>query len=440
MVTIAQVARVMQTVLGPVAERAARATGVVQRASKLTGARLVQTLVFGWLAQPQARLSQLVQTAATLGVTITEQGLDARFSAASADCLREVLEAAVQVVLAADPVAIPVLRRFTAVVVQDCTTIALPAALVAAWPGCGGSTPTAGAAAMKVSVRLDLATGQLRGPYVEAGRTNDHVTTVATTPLPPGALRLADLGFFSLDDLADQHAQGVLFLSRWQPGTAVAMPDGQRQDLLALLARTTTALLDQPVLLGARHRLPVRLLAVRVPQEVADQRRRRLRTTARDQGRTVSAARLALCAWTVLITNVPAAQLTVQEALVLTRARWQIELLFKCWKQQQQVDEWRTTNPWRILTEVYAKLLAVIVQQWLILVGCWHLPNRSVVKATQAIQGHALHLASAFDALSRLCQALQVVARCLATGRLNTRHTAPNTVHLLLALEPQGLA
>src|SRR5215210_7429694 len=101
MATIPQVARALQTVLGPVAERAARATGLVQRASKLTGARFVQTLVFGWLAQPQARLSQLVQTAATLGVEISAQGLDARFGEASADCLREVVEAAVQVVLAA---------------------------------------------------------------------------------------------------------------------------------------------------------------------------------------------------------------------------------------------------------------------------------------------------------------------------------------------------
>jgi hypothetical protein len=44
------VASTLQTVLGPIAARAARATGFVQRTSKLTGARFVQTLVFGWLA------------------------------------------------------------------------------------------------------------------------------------------------------------------------------------------------------------------------------------------------------------------------------------------------------------------------------------------------------------------------------------------------------
>ncbi len=153
--------------------------------------------------------------------------------------------------------------------------------------------------------------------------------------------------------------------------------------------------------LGVRQRVPARLLAVRVPQEVADQRRRRLRATARDQGRAVSADRLALCAWTVLLTNVPPDRLTLREALALARARWQIELLFKLWKSHLRVDEWRSANPWRVLTEVYAKLLAAIVQHWLVLVGCWHHPDRSLVKAARAIQAHALHLAAGFDAYPR---------------------------------------
>ncbi len=392
------------------------------------------------LSQPQARLSELAQMAATLGVPLSPQALDARFGQASADCVREVLEEAVRVVLAADPVAVPLLQRFTAVAVQDCTTISVPDALAARWPGCGGSTPTSGGAAVKLGVQFDLVSGCLRGPYREAGRADDRATLATSPPLPPGALRLADLGFFSLTELAAQDARGVYWLSRWQPGTAIAAPDGRPQELLALLAAADTPVIDRPLLLGTRQRLPIRLLAVRVPQEVADQRRRRLRATARDKGRAVSAARLALCAWTVLVTNVPAAQLTVREALALARARWQIERLFKLWKGHQRVDEWRSTNPWRILTELYAKLLAVLVQHWLMLVGCWHHPDRSFVKAAQAIQAHAAHLAAVFDDYPRLGHAFAVVGRCLAVGRLNTRRTAPATVQLLLGLAAATLA
>ena len=48
--------------------------------------------------------------------------------------------------------------------------------------------------------------------------------------------------------------------------------------------------------------------------------------------------------------------LTLTEVLVLLRARWQIELLFKLWKSHGHIDESRSAQPWRVLTEVFAKL------------------------------------------------------------------------------------
>ena len=78
---------------------------------------------------------------------------------------------------------------------------------------------------------------------------------------------------------------------------------------------------DLAVALGEAHRLPARLLAVRVPQAVADERRRRLRAVARKKGRMVSARRWALAAWTLLVTNVSSDRWTVREALMLGRAR-----------------------------------------------------------------------------------------------------------------------
>jgi len=58
-----------------------------------------------------------------------------------------------------------------------------------------------------------------------------------------------------------------------------------------------------------------------------------------------------------LITTAPAYKLSFDEALVLYGARWQIELLFKLWKSHAKLDTSRSCNPWRILTEIYIKLL-----------------------------------------------------------------------------------
>lgn len=437
MATIPQVAAALQDVLTTTAEQAGRATGFVQRASPLTGATFTQTLVFGFLANPTPALEELAQTAATLGVVVSPQALDQRFTPAAAACLEEVLHRTITRVIAATPVAIPILERFTAVYLQDSSTIVLPDALAPVWRGCGGSTPEHTAAALKVQVRLELRTGQLHGPELQDGRASDH-EPVLPSVLPAGSLRMADLGYWSLDDLAALAAQQSFWLSYLQVATAVYDQAGQRQDVLALLEAQGSNRVDIPISLGARHHLPARLVAERVAQEVADQRRRRLRAEARRKGTAVSAARLALVGWTILVTNVPEEMLSVAEGMVLVRTRWQIELLFKLWKSHGRVDEVRSRKPWRVLCEVYAKLLTMVVQHWLLLVGCWAYADRSLPKAAQTVRKHALHLASTLHEFGQLCRAITTIHQCLAAGcRMTRRKKHPNTYQLLLAVSAE---
>jgi hypothetical protein len=440
MTTVPQLSQTLQTLFTSTADTLARHTGFVQRRSKLSGARFAQALVFGWLANAQASLENLAQAAAAVGVAISPQGLDQRLGEAAAGFLEGLLGAAVQAVVAADPVTIPLLQRFSAVVLVDCSTLVLPDVLGPWWPGCGGSTPEHTQAALKIGVRYDLCRGQLVGPLLFDGRTHESTTPLQHAPLPAGALRLADLGFFDLDVLARLSSTDGYWLSRAHRTTAIYDAAGQRWEMLALLAAQGTAQVDLPISLGVEQRLAARVLAVRVPQEVADQRRRRLRAAARKRGRTPSAASLAWCAWTIFLTNVPPALLSLREALVLARARWQVELLFKLWKSHGQIDESRSRKPWRVLTEVYAKLLAMVVQHWLVLTGCWGYPDRSLVKAAQTVRQHALHLASALACPLFLEQTIGVIHRCLAAGcRLNRRKTKPNAYQLLLDPDLQAL-
>jgi len=430
------VTHALQALFTTTADHLARRTGFVQRASKLTGAAFAQALVFGWLANPQASVEALAQAAAAVGVTISAQGLDQRFTEAAAVFLEDMLAAAVQTVIAADPVAIPLLERFTAVVLLDSSTLTLPAAVALWWPGC-----STGTAALTLHVRYDLCRGCLSGLVVREGRISDRSTTMQTAPLPRGARRISDRGFFTLGVFAALTAQGVYWLSRLAPGTAVYTSDGARWDVLDLLAAQGTPTVDLTVTLGVTQRLPARLLAVRVPEEVANQRRRQLRAQAKRRGRTPSAAPLAWCAWTIVVTSVPPTLLSLRETLVLLRARWQIELLFKLWKSHGHIDESRSANPWRVLTEVFAKLLAMVVQHWLLLVSCWAFPDRSLLKAAQTIRQHALSIASSLAYPAFLDHILAVVQRCVAAGcRLNRRKKAPNTYQLLLEPSLAGLA
>jgi hypothetical protein len=225
----------------------------------------------------------------------------------------------------------------------------------------------------------------------------------------------------------------VFWLPRLQRQTAVYDATGERRELLEHLETQPTDPIELAVTWGERQRLAARLLAGRVLQDVADARQRRWRKAARDTGRQGSATRLALAAWTLLVTTVPTERLTLREARILGRMRWQIDLLFKLWQSQGRVDESRSTKPWRILCEVYAQLLAMLVQHWVFWVSCWAYPDRSLTTAAQTVQKHALHLASACASIKRLADALLTVQRCLAAGcRMNRRKKHPHTYQLLL--------
>jgi hypothetical protein len=438
--SLPQVAAALQHVLTTVAEAAAREVGFVQRVRKWSGATFVQTLVLGWLGNPTATLGELTQVAAKLGVGVSPQGLTRRFGPEAAAVLERVLSAAIAQVIAAEAVAVPLLQRFAGVVVLDASTIALPDGLADVWAGCGGRVAQGAAAALKLTVRLDLSTGALAGPVVTAGRSQDRSSVLPHAPLPAGALRLADLGFWSLAVFRQIGAEGAFWLSRLNLQAAVCTADGERLDLPVWLGRQG-ARVDIPVRLGAAARLPGRLLGVRVPQAVADERRRKLRAAAHREGQTPPAARLALADWTLLVTNVPAARLSVPEALVLARARWQIELLFKLWKEHGQLDESRSADKWRVLCEVYAKLIAMVVQHWLLLVGCWVFVDRSLTEAAKTVRREATCLVGAIRSAARLVEALAAIRRCLTTGcRIDRRRRKPSTFQLLLDPALGGLS
>jgi len=442
MSTIPQVSQAMQTVLTSVADTAARTSKFVQRTSKLTGALFVQTLVLGFLANPRATREQLAQTAVTLGLTISPQGFDNRMTMAGADCLAEVLDATAATVLAADPVAIPLLSRFTGVYIQDSTLIGLPGTLARIWRGSGNQhTSAEHSARLKLSVRMDLSTGALTGPHADHGLTSDRALRIQDHAIPAGALRIADLGFFELAVLQAIDQDKGYWLTRPQVTTVMCDQQGQRLELPSFLAAQPSAMVDVAIFLGARHRLPCRLLAVRVPQEVADQRRRRLYAEAQRRGRAPTAHSLALADWTIFVTNAPVELMTVPEALVLGRARWQIELLFKLWKSQGEIDQWRSAKDGAILCELYAKVIGMVIQHWIMLVSCWGYADRSLMKAAATVRAHAMCLATTLRCEGRLAEAIAIIAACLAVGcRITKRKEAPHTYQLLLDVTEAALA
>lgn len=425
----------MRHVLTEVAEQAAKSSGFIKRRVKVTGSNFSQMLVLGWLGNPEATLEELCQTGVAVGLEITPQGLDQRFTKEASNFMKMELEAAIEQVIVSEPVAVPVLQRFTGVYIKDSSTVSLPEELAHLWVGCGNGQG-AGNAAVKLETSLDMVSGELDGPHLVDGRTNDRVAAQAHRPLPKGSLSLADLGYWKLADLRVQAANDGYWLSRGHVSTAIFDEAETQYTLVEFLSKQEASVVDTSICLGVAERLSARLVAVRVPEEIAQQRRRKLKKQARAKGKTVSQARLELADWTIFVTNVPLSLLSVEELLVVARVRWQIELLFKLWKSHGQIDKSRSDKPFRILTELYAKLIGMIIQHWVFLISSWQFPDRSWVKAARTVRQYAICLLNTLGDPLQLESILATISRCLTVGcRITKSVKEPRTFQLLLAVD-----
>ena len=316
---VGKVAATIQNVLGPEAEELGRATGVIQRRRKFTAVSLLRMLVLTLLRKPDAKATDFQSTAAQLGLDVTSTAVENRFTPQLVGFLRAVLERTVLRVLAASPQTVDLLNKFTSVRIGDSSTIALPDELADQFPGCGGIL-RAGLAAMKIHLLWDFLTGSILQLRITPGRASDATNPIAQEVAPAGSLSLFDLGYFCLDRFQNLTRAGAFWISRLQHGTSVFDAQGQPLALLQYLRQQTgSGPIDVSVLLGVSHRLPCRLIALRVPQEVADRRRQKAYVKAQKHGRVPSREYLEWQDWTIFVTNCEPKLLTWEAVVVLYR-------------------------------------------------------------------------------------------------------------------------
>lgn len=458
-VQIDTLAEELRGLFSETADALAYETKFIKRKRKLSGSTFAQALVFTWLTNPEASYPQLQQMLSGCGSQMSAQGLEQRFTSEAADFLLYLLYAAMQVAIQADALTTELLTRFSGVYLQDGSVISLPPELEGIYQGCGGNTEDSGKSALRVQVRLDLNTGAVLGPWLQEARACEQkgVSSFEENPLPDQALRVCDVKYFPFEKMQQMTKQQQYFLTGARADLVLQDRHGVNYDLVQFLGKhEQEKVIDEWVTIGKkkRTRQRVRLLAFRVSEETEQRRREQVnqQTKLRAKGsrRDVrvghkhqrpskdgthrhrpSAKRVKLAGWTMFLTNVVEEHLSPFEARALMRARWQIELVWRLWKERGQVDIWRSEKPMRILCEVYAKLLAMLVQHWLTIVGCWSEPHRSLVKASLAVRLFAPVIALTLSGPVSLCDALWITTGAMTGAKLNTRKNRPSTSRLL---------
>ncbi len=443
MTSIPQVSRMLRTLFEEDAVELGKQAGMRQRTISFT--QLAWLLVLGWWKHPTAGPSVLARFAGSLGSTLSKQAVDCHMTQRTADWLLALLRRAVEYVVCAQAISLPLLQRFSAVLLEDGSSISLPSALKSVWGGCGGSPSPSGnapktQAALKITLRWDVLAGRLYGPYLQEGRRHELSSVLRAQEMPAGSLWIADLGYWALKWLRHLSDQGVFFLMRYKAGI-VLWAGQERLDLLAVLPNAIGERVQMLVDVGEQRRLKqVRLLAERVPAEVARQRQERIKEAARRHSKPINPLVMQLANWSLVVTNVPVNLLSFEQAFALLRARWHIELLFKLWKEHGRLDEWNTSKPWPILCQVYAKLLAMVVQHWLLLLSCWDDPHHSLSAVSEILREQVPTLVHGLCRHLALSRAIRLVVQSVRGGcSIPARSTRLSTSHRLLSALDPGL-
>ena len=380
-------------------EASARRTKFVQRASKITGKLFLALVTFGRWSAPKTTVAQLAAKAAQLDepVDITPEALQQRMTARAVAFLRDLLQTAFAKLHTGDTVCEEGLfAPFARVHIADSTGFGLPESLAKEFPGAGGSGSKAGA---KIQLVWDYKSHTFDHFALIPWNVpdNKYVETVVELARPH-SLFLFDLGYFKLAAFATIAAAQAYFLSRLNHQTTLREVVGGRHqalDLARSLAHETRAVLEKAVVLGAYERVAARLIAVRMPEAIVNERRRQARAVAKKRGYTPSQAHLTLLAWNLFITNVPATVWPPKTVGIAYSLRWQVELVFRAWKSGLHLATLTTTTKYSTLCYLYGRMLLILLTSALsspLRVAVWQQHRElSLLKLVRHFQAEADH-------------------------------------------------
>ncbi|MBK9125664.1 MAG: hypothetical protein IPM16_21415 [Chloroflexi bacterium] len=155
-------------------------TGFIRRQRKVTGAGFAQTLVLGGLMAPAATRREQQHHAVQVGMPISTQGLEQRFTATAVTFMRQLLEEGLRQTIRSEQQG-TVLPSFNGVYISDCSRVE--------WLATG----------VKLAVRWELQRGQLEIQLREL-RENDQKSAVVTRRCPRCAASERS-GFLQADPL-----------------------------------------------------------------------------------------------------------------------------------------------------------------------------------------------------------------------------------------------
>lgn len=258
------------------------------------------------------------------------------------------------------------LSRFNRIRVKDSTRFALPAAFAQIYKGHRGATANS-ESMISIQYEYDMLSSDTLDLRLTSGTRNDQLDAKENThDIAENDLFIRDLGYATLGYLSQIIKNGAYFLNRLNPQTTVYRVEKPEEKLdfdkcQKKLKRYNLPYLEYKVFIGKKAQIPCRLIIYPVGQDTYQRRMRKVTKQAKSYGYQVSNDYKTKAQLTFYITNVEESKISASNIKQVYGLRWQIELTFKIWKSQTNIDKVKVMKIHRFECQLIGKLIWLLI-------------------------------------------------------------------------------
>lgn len=373
-----------------------------QRAdAKINGYTFLQLILFHSPSLMNDTLEDLSQhLEIEHSVYISKQALHERFNAYAVEFLKVVFKELLNKKIPKEPI-INLKTRFKRILIKDSTAFGVNKELRELYPVSDKENDPH--AAVRIQFEYDVLSGTINDLSVHVFRDQDNCDwKTSNCYIQKDDLIIRDLGYMHVEAIkALIKERNADVLCRLDTRTDVYIKDENQifvkvnfsevhKKMRAL--EITSQQLD--VFVGAKERLPMRMVIFDLPDDVAAERIRKVRKERKRNGsKTIKEETIVRARLIIMITTLQSYSLCKEKCYALYGIRWQIKLLFKSWKSLLKIDKTKSVKKERFECFLFSKLLQVIMiwqffwclQKWWY---SYHKKSMSILKVTKVLMNN----------------------------------------------------
>ena len=328
--------------------------------------KFLTTLMF---VHQQGKLLSLLDICGDLhaqyGLQVRKQSIQGRFNEHAVAFMKSILSRLLENQLKSTRVE-KSLSFFNRIRIKDPARFVLPAAYAQIYKGHGGAVANS-ESMISIQYEYDLLSSSTLDLRLTTGTRNDQLDAKENThDIAENDLFIRDLGYSTLGYLSQIIKGKAFFLNRLNPQTVVYDLGKKGEPIDFSICRKKMKKHNLPYLqynvsIGKDAQVPCRLIIYPVDRNTYERRLRATSKQAKSYGYQVSENFKIKAQLTLYITNVPEDKLPAAAIKKTYGLRWQIELFFKIWKSQANIDKVKEMKLHRFECQLIAKLIWLII-------------------------------------------------------------------------------